>query len=817
MKSLIDTHRDKLNDDYYWATSKLKEAFTNEIINSDSEWEVIEKIAADSALPPQVALCAYVNLPAKKAPEETRLTVLFVNKKLGSEPGFTGTLTLRLHFVDGRPKKYCFVPSKEMLWVEDAEFLGVFDTGLEAVLALDPESELDSDNYVIEWKIEFHEAKKEITALTGKSLGAGIAVGLLHLLKNSFSKKHQYYTYFDLLGALFKRNNVWGITGEVNSDGEFTWPENVPEKIKAKSCPHTVYVGAKKPKLDGGLTCDVIPILNLKDFVHRISLEGGMPQPVNGRSNPSLTKLALMSAFIVLIFLSIPGYFTIRHYYPDVRDIQEIARIGELSLPEGCKQIFELPDRFSQAEWDRSIYPALAKQQHPFALVIGNPDEWVDQTNPVSLDNLYKLQNLHTLTIHHSNVTSIPHLEKMIYLERLSLLGSSIDNIENCTRLQNLRTLVLDSGFIRKYPSEYSFPNLKNLILHVDETIKSLDLSRCGELKNLSICGESIESITGLAELQLEKITIHAPNLQPTISSLEATIIPETVKSIKLVGFRKPFVMDLNNLPVLSELSIRSCDLRNITPQQSNTLESIEIYKAHELRNLNLSSFKKLKRLVVSQCPIMSLQDLKPSTEINDLHLKDMPLADLTGIENFIKLSSLDLRATLVTSLPKLTEKNQIRSFTISETPLSKTITSKLLESGYSLKDTDEPDIEWTGSEYTVRVGSIIKELRCDKNGILSIGSAKESMMTGWGAWSYGSGSYCSFYSFHLNGSTLIFNKNGWPIGEEHEEWDNAIWSCSDFGIRQDLGVDDKDWDKFSRAKMNQSSPFKTLLEQPDN
>ena len=588
--------------------------------------------------------------------------VLFTYKKETKELGRLGKLELRLFSIAWKPENFLFLPSEKLMRMPlDRDFKSAFENAIMAINALDSEKPIESKNYVIQWGLTWDDDLPPPTSLIGNSLGGAIAIGALYLLRQVLPKGHRRRRSIKNLERLFSDETPrWTITAGIKKQGQLCLPGGVNEKLEIGTCPDTVYLGSHS---DWSLenrhpeNRRVIPVYDLSTLLASLEIADLRP-----RASPQLKdqktwvqtlgKVAI--AVICLVFVWIVGkkVFIDKEVLlvdsPTLkrsRQFEEIVDVGKSVLPSGCSEIFEITKLFTQSEWENSIQPILAGQTGPFALILGDKEKFVSQKSPVSLSGFSALRHLHTLTLFHSNITQIPELGTLPQLERLSLLGSSIESLESASTLKSLRTLVINSGYLKKYPTSYEFPNLENLILHVDDQTKIVELSGCKSLKRLCICGEELTHVLGMKGLPIAELAIYASKLstfQQSASSKKigrdffaidplsrlpalvgaGNILPIGLKNLALHRISKIEHLDLTGLSGLQTLRLRAVAIENIIVSEESRVSKswkspseINIRWAPKLNSFNFEGFNETRKCTINHSLLSNIEHLEDATE----------------------------------------------------------------------------------------------------------------------------------------------------------------------------------------------------------
>jgi Leucine-rich repeat (LRR) protein len=347
---------------------------------------------------------------------------------------------------------------------------------------------------------------------------------------------------------------------------------------------------------------------------------------------------------------------------------------------------------FSEYNWMEKHRPTLAKLQNSFSLTIGEMNEFAGDRHAFSLRGFDSLRSVRAVHLLRSYIASLEGAENLENIIHFTNQGSAIQDLSWLTRCENLETLVLDSGFLQKYPRPMQWPRLQSLILHVPEHDAFVNLHGCQELRHLAICGEGIEFIEGLETLEhLESVVLHTPNLKVT-EKRNAFYPVNRIKHLTLVGCREFRELDLDAFPMLEELELGDTLINTITGKQRGKLKELTIYQGHGIDHLDVSAYPSLVRLTLKHTPVREvhgfaktgklekvvmhdietteLKDIGAAPSLRTLEVEDATELTVVNLANALNLQTLKIKASSLNQLDHLGEASSLHRLEILDSPI---------------------------------------------------------------------------------------------------------------------------------------------------
>ncbi len=633
------------------------------MVHQRSETE-LRVLANENTITPEQALAVSCRDVKPKPGHAIVIPVLLVDET--TKKPVSEMLSLHL-FEDFMPGGYVF-PSWGMLETKlSDDFVATFQTARSAVNHLtrvEPPWP-DDKPWGVRWEITGMRGKE----LTGTSLGGAIALGLLLVLRsaNVLSVKHPLHRKLEGI----TRNSLDDklISAAIDEDGRFRGVDGIidehgegPKLRAAKGRKALLFVATPPQETHP----DLYPVENLDDLLS--SCRGmiyARPRPYKLWFWPTLTAgLALMV---------LAAWWHIFHP-SDERLLQGLPS-REAYFVAGQKNtafshVVTIRD-FSEYNWMEKHRPTLAKLQNSFSLTIGEMNEFAGDRQAFSLrgfDSLHSVRAVHLLRSYIASLEGAENLENIIHFTNQ---GSAIQDLSWLTRCENLETLVLDSGFLQKYPRPMRWPRLQSLILHVPEHDVFVNLHGCQELRHLAICGEGIEFIEGLQTLEhLESVVLHTPNLKVT-KKRNAFYPVNRIKCLTLVGCREFRELDLDAFPMLEELELGDILISAITGKQRAKLKELTIYQGHGIDHLDLSDYPSLVRLTLKHTPVREVQGFRKADKLEEVVMHDVETRKLKDIGEAPLLREVEIQNALELTAVNLEKARNLRSLKIKVSSLS--------------------------------------------------------------------------------------------------------------------------------------------------
>ena len=588
-------------------------------------------------------------------------------------------------------------------------FLQSLENARSAVNALDIAHPIwpEDSPLVVQWEF----ASPPSQGIDGGSAGCIVALGLIELFKGAHLIKPEHRLHNTIRSKKAFPFTHLTASAQIDAAGYLqpVDPEGLAAKEQAEGMRAMSFLVLSRQqtrivKMAAAATRRDFPCSNLNEALLKVSALLG--DEIELRVVHPRRWLKLAAQWLVgPIMLGLIFFFGL--LYPtwewQVRfwDMPSSVHVDFVKKPTDCEFGVQL-DSTTDYMWVTRIWPALKKVSLKFALSMGGSYHHPDMRDRVSLAAFGELQGLRTLNLDHSEVAMLQGAENLKNLETFVDIGARVSDLRWIEDMPNLRTAVLDSGFVEHYPK--SFPgSLESLILHVppSETHKSISIKGSGEqLKRLALRGDGLKtigwsavvnggglfSLTGLKEviLHLEEITdeefkFNSKNL---------------IESLELARCKNLRYFPLGAFPKLKKLRLLGTRFDRLdVASRHDHLEELEISEDAHLTNLDLSNLPKLRRLLIARTAIQQIKGLKEAQELTELELsgmdddlhgilseaasiKHLRLSEIPGLRSFdlssfSSLESLEITDTGITKLDGLQGAKNLRSLIVRKAPLT--------------------------------------------------------------------------------------------------------------------------------------------------
>ena len=230
--------------------------------------------------------------------------------------------------------------------------------------------------------------------------------------------------------------------------------------------------------------------------------------------------------------------------------------------------------------------------------------------------------------------------------------------MENEIIFKNLEKVIFDSNGNKinlKESNKYIITekgegglNLNNLVIK-DSDFLFDHLSKIGNLKSLMMSNTIIKDINGLPKLPKLEILLIFNN--ESITDFRTIAKCKSITDLLLSGFEN--IDGIGKLANLKQVGLIDCPNCNL--QELQKLEQLESLSLSRTRSLDISKFKKLKELTISECyEEFDLNVLADLTEISLLDLSSNNIQKIDQLNKLSKLKHINLSHNEITDISSL-------------------------------------------------------------------------------------------------------------------------------------------------------------------
>lgn len=293
---------------------------------------------------------------------------------------------------------------------------------------------------------------------------------------------------------------------------------------------------------------------------------------------------------------------------------------------------------------------------------------------------IVSLHSLKELSLGNSN-NDIAWINQLSSLETLSLSGMSIEVLPPLNGLQNLKTLILPSSVISTSTGALELPNLEYLDLDSAEiedldfiknleNLKFLNISWCTMLTDIS----GISGLTNLEILYMDRVRINKLNPLQGLSNLkeieaESTHF-ENIDGLCGMDSLVHLVLGINNGTDLSALStLTNLEELSIETSDKRKCNSIFPYIA-ELENIELINIVCDGYVDDTASNVADLSVLSPLESLQSLRILNGNITDISALTSLTNLESLNLVDNNVTDISVVLELPKLEYLNIAFNPI---------------------------------------------------------------------------------------------------------------------------------------------------
>ncbi len=266
------------------------------------------------------------------------------------------------------------------------------------------------------------------------------------------------------------------------------------------------------------------------------------------------------------------------------------------------------------------------------------------------IDILWQMENLESINVNKNHLETLGNIEKNSKIKYLYISNNLLEDISQLENLDNLEYLEISHNRISNIDFIENLNNLQTIDLqynNIEDVSKLAKLQDQYKFQNqyINLSGnpikEGIDKLVNACEIELNDC-----NLDNSVIEVLTTL--EGLRSLSLKNNNITDVSALNNLE-LSHLDLsgnKNIELNTI-PLEGTEIEDKEIGKY------------KLYALVLRDCNIIDISELE-NVEATYLDLSNNPIADITPLNNFNDIQTINLSNTNVSDVSSLAKLDTI-------------------------------------------------------------------------------------------------------------------------------------------------------------
>lgn len=339
-------------------------------------------------------------------------------------------------------------------------------------------------------------------------------------------------------------------------------------------------------------------------------------------------------------------------------------------------------------------------------IAIVTPGSKDENGNIRDITGVEQFHNLQTLVCAYNQLTFLPDLSGLVYLEKLEFPANNVSMFPDISSLTDLKALNCSFNPISELPDLSKFVQLEYLDVTMNQGVSEiLGLSNLSKLKTLRASGTGISDISGLANAsQLEDLEVSGTNVSDVsfisnfenlktldLSSSQVRTLPDLTGVVKLEelncsGISLEALPDLSHQLELKKLEVVDCGLSNLNGINHCTkLESLSCGSNNITELPDLSGLTALQTLSAYMNQISVISGLEDLTSLQHLNLAENYLQNLPDMSNLKNLEFLNVNDNELNQIPDLSAFSKLEEFSCEENPDLTELTglSSLLELTY--------------------------------------------------------------------------------------------------------------------------------------
>lgn len=219
-------------------------------------------------------------------------------------------------------------------------------------------------------------------------------------------------------------------------------------------------------------------------------------------------------------------------------------------------------------------------------------------------------------------IESLHNLERYEVLYELLLNNNYISDIFVLTAKQSIWTLFLEKNLLKNIEQITKFPNIFNLNISKNFIVDLMPLESLPHLNYLIASDNRIKAI-------------------PLMKKLE---------SMELDNNPLHDIMQLNYMENLSEVSLKSCNLRSLKNVQNKSVKTLKISNNLLREGMDFLNFPNLRLLNASNNKISNIQFLREMKHVHEVNLNGNMVSSIANIYISDKLKNITLEKQIVYS-----------------------------------------------------------------------------------------------------------------------------------------------------------------------
>lgn len=335
---------------------------------------------------------------------------------------------------------------------------------------------------------------------------------------------------------------------------------------------------------------------------------------------------------------------------------------------------------FSQAEWVNEgqcmleyLPEELLQLESLNTLILSGGPFGYSKPDLVDFEIVWQLTNLKKLVLDSTHISNIDGLRSLSNIEYLGLSNTDVKDFTPISEATKLETLLMSGNDIESIQFLNGLELLKNISLSSNKLTNLNGLENKQQLKRLCICENKLTNLDqlystknieylclrGCDRITRGEIAQHLPLLEfyslSGIPELDEIANNIKLKEITLQGVTNLGLIELQKFTKCEELSIYG-SFEELTPLcELKKLKSLTLI-SHKLKSLGNFELPDLTFLSINSGSLINLSGIENFKKLESIELEDLPIEKLDNIKNLDRLSTLSLTNTEVSSLKPILE-----------------------------------------------------------------------------------------------------------------------------------------------------------------